>query len=372
MASLRDVEDVTMEVGVKSLMRAWDAAIERNGKTACINYFYMFHYMTFDTIGLLAFGRSFDILETGNTEIIDWFKDIFRFKNVVRIFPIVRHIPWLYPKLKKSRYNLIRIIRNAIAARRQLISETGIPPRIDIMQKFIDAVDPATGDKLTETQLLSELITMLVAGTDTTATTLSWTIMHMLNNPHVYRRVTDEVRSQFPDTSKPIVFGEAKSKLPYLSAVLQESMRLTSVSSGLTPRTLPRDGTTIQGYFMPHGTHIALTFAACHHNASVWKHPDTFDPERFLGKDADENAKSVLTFSTGVRICAGRNLALVEMYTTLANILRRYNISLPSDSPYGPHRKDERGAPITIPGKSDGVYGPENPKVNCLINISLA
>ncbi|ORX68650.1 cytochrome P450 [Linderina pennispora] len=372
MHTLRGIEDLVVGAGANSLIKAWDAEISKQGGAARVNYFYALHRMGFDVIGAVGFGQNFNILQTGNTEVIDNMQSMMHLKSIITVLPFVNRVPWLFPKLKKSAQSLLDFIGGAIRMRRQLIETTGAPPRVDILQKMIDASDPATGQILDGDNLVSEVGLMLIAGTDTTSNTLSYTLTHLLHNPGVYRRATEEVRSVFPDASQTISFNDAKSKLPYLSAVIHEAMRLNPSVSGLLPRQLPADGATIQGHHIPKDAQICISVFACQRNPRTWDNPNVFDPERFLGTDLAEKLKDVLTFSSGVRVCIGQNLAWVEIYTVLANILRRYNFSLPEDAPYGPHRLNRLGVPVEIPAASFIVTGPRNPKDNCCVSITLA
>ncbi|KAJ2428257.1 hypothetical protein GGF41_001430, partial [Coemansia sp. RSA 2531] len=187
-------------------------------------------------------------------------------------------------------------------------------------------------------------------------------------------RLRDDIRREFPDHSAPIHYEEARTRLPYLTAVINESMRVSPIAAGYFPCRLPMDGSgaTICGYYIPHDTaEICLGIAAAHRSNDVWPDPCRFDPERFMGADAESNWKNILAFSSGVRMCIGRNLAWVEMYTTLANLLRRYDFKLPDNAPYGPHRL-LNGIPEAIPGIAFITSGPKDPKANYQVEISLA
>ncbi|ORX67192.1 cytochrome P450, partial [Linderina pennispora] len=191
-----------------------------------------------------------------------------------------------------------------------------------------------------------------------------------LHHPRVYERVTSEIRAAFPATSRPIPYAEARQRLPYLTAVVYESMRLNPAVSGMLPRSAPWDGATIQGKFIPSRTQICVSIDACHRNPRTWPNPDAFDPERFLGENAEVRMKDIIAFSSGVRVCIGRNLAWMQIYSVLANILRKYDFALPTDAAYGPHRTNSEGVPVAIPAVSFIVTGPANPKRDCLVNIS--
>ncbi|ORX68578.1 cytochrome P450 [Linderina pennispora] len=370
--TMRAVEDLVVDAGANSLIKVWDAALAEQGDKARINYFYSFHRAGFDVIGALGFGQSFNILQTGNTEVIDNMQNAIHLKVLTSMIPFSRFVPALFKEEKQSQNATVQLIRDTIDMRKKLISETGKPPQIDVLQKFIDAKDPVTGEMLADKSLMSEIFLMLVAGTDTTSNTLSWVMMQLMHHPYVYQRVTEEVRTTFPDTSQTISFSEAKSKLPYLSAVIHETMRINPSVAGFLPRCAPAEGATIQGHYIPADAQICVSTAACQRNPRTWKNPETFDPERFLGQDSAERLKDLLTFSSGVRVCIGRNLAWLELYTVLANVLRRYDFELPEDAPYGAHKLSNLGIPVEIPSESFIVTSPVNPKVNCWVNVSLA
>ncbi|ORX66822.1 cytochrome P450 [Linderina pennispora] len=300
-----------LDAGAHSLIKTWDAEISQQGGQARANYFYTFHRM-----------GAFNILQTGDTSVIDK-------------MPIQR-VPWLFPGLKQSQQFLLELVRDAIATRKRLIERQWRP------------------------------------ATDTTSNTLSWTIANLLNYPDIHRRVTDEVWSTFPDMTRTISFGEAKAKLPYLTAVIHESMRLNPSVSGMLPRSVPVEGAAFQGYSIPRTATICVSIAACHRNPKTWENPNTFNPDRFLGEDDEGKLRDLLTFSSGVRVCIGRNLGWLVVYTVLANILRKYNFALPENAPYGPQRTDKGGVPAEIPGSAYILTGPSHPQTDCWVNISHA
>ncbi|ORX69296.1 cytochrome P450 [Linderina pennispora] len=275
-------------------------------------------------------------------------------------YPLVADIPWILRRQKASTLRCMQLVRDTIETRKRHIQETGRPPRDDILQRFIDARDPETGQKLTPAQLEAEIKLMLLSGSDTTGNMLSFAIMNLMHCPECYKRVTEEVRSTFPDSSQLISFADANSKLPYLSAVIHESMRLNPSFASVLQRCVPAE-------VSPSRT---ASFQAV--QMSLWANPGMFDPERFLGPDSANRLRDILTFSSGARLCPGRHLAMLEIYTVLANIVRKYDFSLPNDAPYGPHRVNMDGIPVEVPAETFGVTGPKNPSDNCWVNISLA
>ncbi|ORX68651.1 putative cytochrome P450 monooxygenase [Linderina pennispora] len=370
--TMRAVEGMVVDAGVGSLIKTWDTEISRQGGQACINYYDSFLRMGFDVIGRLCFDRNFNVLQKGNTEVVDWIHDTVTFAAFRGMVPWLSRQPWAFKKYKDSRASIKRLADTTVETRQKQIQEAGAPLRVDLLQKLVDAKDPETGNIFTPLEIQSEIILMLTAGSDTTSNMLTWTVMNLMHYPEIYGRVTREVRAAFADTSRTISFADATSRLPYLTAVIYESMRLTPSFSSILQRCAPTGGTYIQGFVIPSDSHICVSISACHRNPRLWKDPETFDPERFLGPDSAARMRDVLVFSSGVRICIGKNLAWFELYLVLANILRRYDLSLPVDAPYGPHRLDKVGAPVEIPAQSLLVTAPRNPKSDCRLIISLA
>ncbi|KAJ2743785.1 hypothetical protein GGI20_003481 [Coemansia sp. BCRC 34301] len=373
MPSIRAMEDLVLEHGVLSLIKSWDMALAGADK-ATVNYHYGFHGIGFDVIGILGFGQSFNVLSMGDTTMTDAIHRLLALQAVTGRLPIIRKMRWAFPAWFAAKDYITTIATRAIETRMSLAAEKEKAPHIDLLQKLIDARDPETGQGIDMPSLISETVLLLVAGTDTTSNTLSWTMMYLINYPHVYQRLRDDVRREFPDFAAPIRYEEARTRLPYLTAVISESMRLNPTVAGYLPRRLPMEYNSAQvcGYDIPaDAAEICLGFAASHRSSKMWPDPHRFDPERFMGNNAEANIKNVLAFSSGVRMCIGRNLAWVELYTTLANLLRRYDFALPAGAPYGPHRL-HNSIPQEIPGAAFVTCGPRNPKRNCQVVITAA
>ncbi|KAJ2764973.1 hypothetical protein IWQ57_004965 [Coemansia nantahalensis] len=252
-----------------------------------------------------------------------------------------------------------------IEARKQLLA-SGAERPADILQSFIDAEDPESTVRMTPSEVQTEVVFNVVAGSDTTSLTLSWTLHLLLLHPQCLRRVTDEVRAAFA-AGHTITYEEAKEKLPYLEACLYESMRLRPVTSNM-PRVVQPGGMTVQGHFIPGGYSCAVSIAVVNINKDVWERPHAFDPERFIANP--DNKRVVLTFSAGVRVCPGRFLAWWEMTTVLANILNAYDLSLPEDALFTPDRLDANGQPVTMPEYHGITRFPKYPARDCVAVIS--
>ncbi|KAJ2784858.1 hypothetical protein H4R18_000892 [Coemansia javaensis] len=382
LSALRGLEATIVEHGAQALMAAWDerirAALEAgDGARAEVNYFHGFHGVAVDVIGVLGFGRSFGLTQGADAGIVDAMRKHVTLVALSARVPVVGTRRWLFPRLHAARDRVVGVARGAIGLRRQEMAARGEKQRRDILQRLIDARDPETGEALHGPALTIEVLLMMIAGTDTTSNTMTYTLMHLLHHPAVLARLQRDIRQAFPDASAAIRYDEARERVPLLTAVILEAMRLHPAVNGYQPRTVPAGGAVLRGrYAVPARTDICVAIGAANRNARVWERPLQFDPGRFLGPDGEARRKDMLSFSSGVRMCLGRNLAMIELHTVLANVLRRYALALPAAAPYGPHRPSTRpgaaGQPEHIPGSSFITFGPDCPHQNCVVEISLA
>ncbi|KAI8318799.1 cytochrome P450 [Martensiomyces pterosporus] len=312
LASLRKMEPTILATGVQQLLDKWNTAIEQSSDRPKVCYDNDFLMMTFDVIGSLGFGKTQRSLTAGDLTVVRWVK---------RSFDMM------------------------------------------IMQM---ATDPESKIRMTPSQVTTEVILTFLAGADTNSSTLTWTIHLFMLHPQHYRRAVDEVRSSF-DKDHLITFDEAKVKLSFLEACIYESMRIRPVMSSL-PRVIPPGGVMLQGHFIPEGYTCLVAIPAANMNKDAWDKPHIFNPEWFIGNK--ENERNILTFSSGVRFCPGRNLAWIEILTTLANLFNAYNFELPDDALFTPDNLDKHGQPVIMPQKMVFTNGPRFPKRDCQIFIS--
>ncbi|KAJ2786055.1 hypothetical protein GGI15_001722 [Coemansia interrupta] len=365
---LRRLEPRILEHGAQALVRLWDA---RMARAEPVNYFYAFHALAFDVIGELGFGRSFGLLASGSTRPTDNVHRMMQLAVLQGTLPLLRRFTWPVRRHIAGRAELIAIAEDAIRRRRQdnAAGRKSADADADILQHLLDARDPATGAPLDADSLVSELVMLLVAGTDTTSSTLTWATMHLLHHPDVALRLRRALCRRFPDRAAWITYDEARAE-PLLTAVLLESMRLLPAASGYLPRRVPQpQGASVLGFHVPADAEINVALAACHRDAATWPDPHAFRPERFLGEDAEARARDVLAFSLGVRACVGRSLAWIELYTVMANVLRRYALVLPEDAPYGPHRSGPDGLPEDVPCATFLTCAPSNPQRDCWVRL---
>ena len=216
-----------------------------------------------------------------------------------------------FRRFLRRRAELARALGEVIAARRAAPD----PGRADILSLLLGVRDD-DGRPMSDDELCDELITMLVAGHDTTATALSWAFACVLERPEVEARLRDEVGSA-PDPA-------ALAGLDYLDAVIKETLRLRPIVPDVV-RQLQRP-MRFAGYDLPAGVYLAPCIQLAHRRAEVYPEPARFRPERFLGVKPDPY--TWLPFGGGIRRCLGMAFALYEMKLVLGGVLAGCRLEL--------------------------------------------
>jgi len=210
--------------------------------------------------------------------------------------------------------------------------------RQDILSLMMSARDEA-GQGMTDVELRDELMTLLVAGHETTASALTWALYWIDQLPQVRDTLLKELNSVDAASSDPTLFA----KLPYLTAVCQETLRLYPIVANTFIRIV-RSPIEIMGYQLEPGTVIIPSIYLAHHREEVYPQPKQFRPERFLERQFSQY--EYLPFGGGNRRCIGMAFAQYEMKLVLATILSRFQLSLVNKRPVLPIR---RGLTLATP-----------------------
>jgi cytochrome P450 len=214
--------------------------------------------------------------------------------------------PW--GRLVRLKREIDALLLAEIAHRR----DAGAIERGDVLSLLLAARDEE-GRPMRDEELLDEMITLLVAGHETTATALAWTFHHLLANPDVLEACRAEARGS----------GGDFVRLPLLDAVVKETLRLNPVITEVGRRlTRPM---RIGGRDIPAGVAVGPCIYLVHRRPDVWPDPDRFDPARFVG--ARPSPYEFLPFGGGARRCLGMAFALYEMKVVLATVLSRAELA---------------------------------------------
>lgn len=249
--------------------------------------------------------------------------------------------PW--GKFVRDRSEIDTLLYREIAERRQ----QNDPNRVDILSLLMAARDE-DGQPMSDPELRDELMLLLFAGHETTASAMAWALYWVHHLPHVRETLLQELDSlgSHPD---PMVIA----RLPYLSAVCNETLRLYPVAMLTFPRVL-NEPLELLGHSLMPGLNLAGCIYLLHHREDLYPDSHQFKPERFLERQF--SPFEFMPFGGGARRCIGEALALFEMKLVLATILSRYQLALADRRPEVPRRRGvtlapARGVKIQILGQ---------------------
>lgn len=292
-----------------------------------------YNFTTFDIIADLALGESFHALEGGEYHI--WIKNMFQ---SVKFLGIMRFAA-TYPMINRIFKFLVSSIPS-MADKRKSHFEYTRKKTENRLDRQTDRKDFTTyilryNDErgMTREEIISNAGTLLIAGSETTATLLSGATFHLLANPRTLEKVQVEVRRAFQSEDEITLLSVGTpGRLPYMEAVLTESLRVYPPVPASLPRVTGPGGEMIDGNFVPPNTSVGVHHWAAYRSNSNFTDSQSFLPERWLA-DAPEcysnDSKAALQpFSMGPRNCIGRNLANFEMRSILARMLWHFDITL--------------------------------------------
>jgi cytochrome P450 len=286
---------------------------------------------TVDTIAGLAFGSDINTLESDEEIIQQHLDKIFPalFKRLLSLVPLWRFVRLPADRQLERSVVAVKIaIEEFIAQARQRLAHDPArradPP--NLLESMIVIAD-AEGSGITDLDISGNVLTMLLAGEDTTANTLAWMIYLLQRHPAALQRAQAEVRALAPDSAS--FTPEQMASLRYLEACAHETMRLKPVAPFQVVEAL-RD-TMIADIRVPEGTAVWCLMRGDSVSESYFSNPTAFEPQRWLNEGSADQATSSgkrvsMPFGAGPRICPGRYLALLEIKMAMAMLLAHFEI----------------------------------------------
>ncbi|KAF2074005.1 hypothetical protein CYY_004681 [Polysphondylium violaceum] len=176
---------------------------------------------------------------------------------------------------------------------------------------------------------------LLISGTETSASTMTWLILYMINNKDIQMKARKELQDAMGD--KKYLTMEDKSKTPFFNACIKEVLRIAPVGA----LSLPREATAdleVGGYLIPKDSQLIMNVYGLATNAELWSDPLIFNPNRWLSEDQEMSNYQYIPFGIGSRACIGSSLAKDEIFLGVGNLLLNYEID------------SENGKPLTEKG----------------------
>ncbi|CAG8952058.1 hypothetical protein HYFRA_00000794 [Hymenoscyphus fraxineus] len=294
---------------------------------AGLNMTRWYEMLTFDVLGEMAFGESFESVKKKKQH--PWEELFPRYMFWLTVFDNLRRsriLSFIGQKLLPSLTFAVRdqhsqFSRDKIARlceNRRLERKS---PRKDFFTSFVEKVESG---EVSQEELTAHSSTLVIAGAETTATFLATVTFHLLTNPTVYRNLRTEIRQSFTSASE--INATAAQALPYLQAVVSEGLRRYPPAPFGLPRVSP--GAMVAGRYVPAGVELYTNPHVTAHDPRYFQDPFEFRPERWLDPNSTDKKDASQPFSTGSRTCMGKNFAYFEIAIVLTRMLYTYDLEL--------------------------------------------
>ncbi|MCJ1355500.1 MAG: hypothetical protein MMC33_005492 [Icmadophila ericetorum] len=340
-AALRDQEGAIITGYIDLLISQLKKRIDgpERGKVDMMSW-YMF--TTFDIMADLCFAESFNALATG--EYHPWMRKILNgakngsYVRMERAYPMLAGLSQLAKQIRHptAKLNTARAehMRNAIEK-----TEARVRMNTDRKDIMTPILKHNSEKGMSRAEIDQSLILLLTGGTEPTASGMSGVTYNVLRHKRVLDKLTDEVLSSFKSEDE--VVNVRTSKLPYLNAVINESLRIYPPVPARFPRRTTKAGAMVDGYFVPPDplypqTSLGVHQWATYHSASNFHDPDSFIPERWLpdapAEFQNDALSSVQPFSTGPRNCIGKPMAYLQIQQMLCRLIINFDMALCDNS----------------------------------------
>ncbi|CRK18662.1 hypothetical protein BN1708_012423 [Verticillium longisporum] len=296
-------------------------------KHGAINVSKEFNLYSFDVMGNLAFGKNFGLIMSQKMH-----PAMELLQATTALSGMLMHMSWVVlfgrnvPLLTRHLKSFERWLDEQTKERME--NEPDIPDVFSwVLGDYRSKVQPTKQDYI---DLCGDSMLIVVAGSDTTATSLTCLFLQLTQNPTKCRNLQEEIDKYFADRDG--TDHASLAKLPYLQACIDESLRLyPPIPSGLQ-RLTPPGGIRVENTFIPGDTIVQVPSYTLYRDQRVFPRPDEFVPERWTSKPEFVKDKTIFApFSIGRYSCVGKQLGLMEIRTVTAELLRRYNVSLAPD-----------------------------------------
>ncbi|XP_021360956.1 cytochrome P450 2B5-like [Mizuhopecten yessoensis] len=299
----------------------------------------------------IVFGKRFEHSDAKFYQLVDLLEEAFRLnqtRSAARNMSWLRFLPGDFFKIKRNRDNFYEIsdyMQQQITDHRNTFDPSNPRDFIDAFLKEQERQEPGSA-VFEDFNLQATISNLFVAGTETTATTIRWTILQLIYHTDIQDRLRREIEnvigpSRFPTLSD-------KENMPYYKAVITEALRFGNIAPFSVPHGASKD-VEFRGMTIPKGSTIIPNLDSVHFDPNVFKEPTKFNPDRFLGEDGKLNGKEkyVFAFSLGRRICLGESLARLELFLFLTTLIQRFELlpENPDKMPAGPPSKGIQSGP---------------------------
>ncbi|KGL86587.1 Cytochrome P450 2W1, partial [Charadrius vociferus] len=278
----------------------------------------------------ILFGKRFDYEDPTYLTLLRLIDEVMHllgspFLHLFNFYPFLGFLLKPHKMILKRVEEVSVILKKCIKESKERINKTDLKSYIDALV-FKQEEQKKNNMLFNDENVLASALDLLMAGTETTSTTLQWTILLMMKYPEIQKQVHAEIEQVLGPDCLPTF--EDRKKMPFTNAVIHEVQRFVPLLTHV-PRCTSVD-THFKGYFIPKGTTVIPLLTSVLLDKTQWETPDEFNPNHFL--DADGNfvkKKAFLPFSAGRRNCIGESLATMELFIFFTGLIQKFTFKPP-------------------------------------------
>ncbi|XP_066461089.1 cytochrome P450 3A9-like [Eleutherodactylus coqui] len=287
---------------------------------------------TMDVVASSSFSVNIDSLNKPNDPFVTQTKKLLKVGLFNPVLILVVIFPFLSPVLNWLNFNFIPIdllhfYMNAITSFKEERKKGNHSGRVDFLQLMMDSrVEDASGlskeqKALTDTEIMAQSVIFLLAGFETTSSTLTYVFYNLATHPDVQKKLQEEVDSYLSDKASPTY--DILMQMEYLDMVIQETLRMYPPAGRL--KRVSKQTVEINGVTIPKGMVCVIPAYVLHHDPEFWPEPEEFHPERFSKENrANHTPYTFLPFGDGPRNCIGMRFAMLSMKVAITSILQHF------------------------------------------------
>ncbi|XP_069590378.1 cytochrome P450 2K1-like [Ranitomeya imitator] len=319
------------------LMPLIESFRSHNGKP--FNIHMLINSAVSNVICSIIFGKRFEYDDPTFEKLIKMLDESAKLVGTPKVmlydyYPFLGSLLGLHKKLKQNMLDVKNFIYQCSMNRRLDLDANDVTGYIDAYLLKQEQETTKTQTYFNEENLVSSVLDLFSAGTETTSTTIRWGILLMMKYPEIQKKVQEEIKTHIKPGQLPTV--EDRKKMSYTDAVIHEIQRFGNIIPLNVSHATPTD-VFLRGYLIPKGTEVIPLLTSVLYDKAQWKTPNDFNPNHFL----DENGKFVrhdafIPFSVGRRACAGEALAKMELFLVFTGLLQAFTFY----SPPGVSRED--------------------------------
>ncbi|XP_036447056.1 cytochrome P450 2C15-like [Colossoma macropomum] len=265
--------------------------------------------------------------------------------QLCNLVPIIKHFPGPQQKILHNSFALKDFILEFVEEHKKTLDPDNLRDFTDAYLIEMTKQESKKDSTFHVENMITSISDLFFAGTDTTANTLRWGLIYMMNHLDVQERCHEEIIRLMGFDRSPCM-GD-RTQLPYTCATIYEIQRCANVVPlGAAHQTT--EPAQLRGYHLPKGSEVMVNLTAIMTDKEHWKYPDTFNPENFLDKKGQFcKNESFLPFSLGPRVCLGESLAKMELFIFFTSLLQQFKFSWPPGAP--PYNMDGAGFLVLAP-----------------------